>query len=158
MHLGKLSSEDALVIVDLQNDFCPGGALAVDEADRTVPVLNQWIEAATAGGATVVASRDWHPADHCSFREQGGPWPIHCVRGTPGAEFHPDLRLPDDSLILSKAEDPDRENYSDFQETALADTLRQRGISLFQMTAAAATSPDRIQQPSESPVFSDSVG
>jgi nicotinamidase/pyrazinamidase len=128
MNPPALGPSDALIIVDVQNDFCPGGALAVAEGDRVVPVLNRWAEAARAGGAVVVASRDWHPAGHMSFRERGGPWPPHCVQGTPGAAFDPDLRLPPDALIVSKAMEPDRDVYSDFAETSLADDLRRRGV------------------------------
>src|SRR5690349_9197046 len=102
MNPPALGPSDALIIVDVQNDFCPGGALPVPEGDRVVPVLNRWNEAASAGGATVVASRDWHPAGHVSFRERGGPWPPHCVQDTKGAAFHPGLRLPADVLIVSK--------------------------------------------------------
>lgn len=124
----KLSENDALLVVDVQNDFCPGGALAVDEGDAVVPVLNDWIQRAQAAGAAVIASRDWHPADHCSFEAQGGPWPEHCVQDTEGAAFHPDLQLPDDARIVSKGKAQDRDNYSAFDDTGLAEELHQRGI------------------------------
>jgi nicotinamidase/pyrazinamidase len=124
----KLSGSDALVIVDLQNDFCSGGALPVEGGDDVVPVLNGWIEEAERAGALIVASRDWHPPDHVSFEERGGPWPRHCVQGTRGAEFHPGLRLPPGTMILSKATDPEREAYSDFEGTDLAERLRARGV------------------------------
>lgn len=119
---------DALLVVDVQNDFLPGGALAVPEGDAVVPVLNRWIREAEAAGVPVVATRDWHPADHVSFEAQGGPWPPHCVAGTPGAAFHPDLALPDDAVVVSKATEPGEEAYSGFDQTRLADTLRQRGV------------------------------
>jgi nicotinamidase/pyrazinamidase len=124
----KLSNSDALVIVDVLNDFCPGGALAVPEGDRVVPVLNRWIERARRAGAMIVASRDWHPPDHMSFAAQGGPWPVHCVRETPGAAFHPQLKLPDDVLIISKGTDPQHEAYSAFQGTDLAQRLEAAGV------------------------------
>lgn len=124
----QLSQKDALIVVDVQNDFCPGGALAVREGDAVVPVLNEWIERAQSAGAAVVASRDWHPEDHCSFDARGGPWPRHCVRETRGAAFHPELRLSDDALVVSKGQARDRDNYSAFDDTGLADTLHQRGI------------------------------
>lgn len=124
----KLSQHDALLVVDVQNDFCPGGALAVPEGDQVVPVLNEWIRAAREAGVPVVASRDWHPAGHCSFAEQGGPWPVHCVQDTEGAAFHPDLRLPADALVISKGQSPERDNYSAFDDTGLADMLRERGV------------------------------
>ena len=119
---------DALVVVDVQNDFCPGGALAVTDGDAVVPVLNEHIVAAQQAGSIVVASRDWHPEDHCSFDAQGGPWPRHCVRDTEGSAFHPDLKLPDDVLVVSKGKATDRDNYSAFDDTGLADTLHKRGV------------------------------
>jgi nicotinamidase/pyrazinamidase len=123
-----LTPSDALLLVDVQNDFCPGGALPVAEGDRVVPVLNRWIEVARRGGARIVASRDWHPPGHVSFRQQGGPWPVHCVQNTPGAAFVPGLHLPHDALILSKGTAPDRDNYSPFADTGLAEPLRRQGV------------------------------
>ncbi|MHC4304991.1 MAG: nicotinamidase [Planctomycetota bacterium] len=126
--LPKLDSSDALVIVDVQNDFCPGGALAVAEGDQVVPVLNRWIEQARRAGAMIVATRDWHPPDHGSFAAQGGPWPVHCVQETPGAAFHPDLALPDDAGIISTGIAPEDEGYSGFQGTDLAERLEAAGV------------------------------
>src|SRR5438034_440573 len=99
-----MENGDALLIVDVQNDFCPGGALAVREGDQVVPVLNEWIEKAKRQTIPVYASRDWHPAGHISFKERGGPWSPHCVQGTPGAAFHPALKLPSNAQIISKAD------------------------------------------------------
>jgi len=128
MNLPALSPEDALLLVDVQVDFCPGGSLPVSEGDRIVPVLNRWIEAARRDGAVIVASRDWHPSNHVSFRDQGGPWPAHCMQNTSGAAFHPNLRLPSEAVILSKGTAQDKDNYSPFEGTNLADTLRRRGV------------------------------
>ena len=128
MTLPALSSSDALLIVDVQRDFCPGGALAVPDGDAVVPVLNQWIDAARDAGAAVFASRDWHPPDHVSFQEQGGPWPSHCVADTPGAAFHPDLALPDSSTVIDKGTDSGHEAYSAFEGTELAAQLDAAGI------------------------------
>jgi nicotinamidase/pyrazinamidase len=124
----KLNSSDALVIVDVQNDFCPGGALPVPGGDGVVPVLNRWIEEARRAGALIVATRDWHPADHMSFAAQGGPWPVHCVQETDGAAFHAGLDLPDDAVIVSKGTDPKDEGYSMFEGTDLAQRLEAGGV------------------------------
>lgn len=104
-----------LLIVDAQNDFCPGGALAVAGGDRIIPVLNRYIEIFSRGKESVIASRDWHPARTKHFRDFGGPWPIHCVQNTPGADFHPSLKLPAQAVIVSKGMDPAADSYSAFQ-------------------------------------------
>jgi nicotinamidase/pyrazinamidase len=119
----------ALIVVDVQNDFCPGGALAVKEGDKVIPPLNALVDAFTASNLPVCFTRDWHPPDHCSFKENGGPWPSHCVRNTTGAEFHPDLRVPDNALVVSKATEPDEEAYSGFQGTDLSSTLKSMGVT-----------------------------
>ncbi len=124
----QLNSDDAVIVVDVQNDFCPGGALAVPDGDRVIGVLNRWIEQAERAGATVVFTRDWHPPDHCSFLSQGGPWPVHCVQHTTGAEYHPELRKPTTAIYVDKATDPGREDFSGFAGTALGDQLRRKGI------------------------------
>ncbi|MFA6562387.1 MAG: bifunctional nicotinamidase/pyrazinamidase [Verrucomicrobiia bacterium] len=121
-------SSCALVIVDVQNDFCPGGALPVRDGDAVVAPLNHYAALFARVGALVIATRDWHPSDHCSFREQGGSWPVHCVRDTPGAAFHPALRLPAGALVISKAENPKVESYSFFGEPGLEQPLVERGI------------------------------
>jgi nicotinamidase/pyrazinamidase len=126
--LPQLNEGDALVLVDVQMDFFPGGALAVPGGEQVVPVLNRWIEHARRAGAVIVASRDWHPADHMSFAAQGGPWPVHCVRESPGAAFHPDLALPDEAIIVSKATETEREAYSAFHNTDLAERLKGIGV------------------------------
>ena len=106
---------DALLIVDVQNDFCPGGALPVPEGDAIVPVLNRWIAEAEAHRIPVFASRDWHPARTKHFQSGGGVWPPHCVQGTSGADFHPALALPTGVTIVSKGMDPGDDAYSCFQ-------------------------------------------
>lgn len=125
----KLREKDALIIVDLQKDFCPGGALAVPEGDQIVPVINTYIEHFQNHKGLVVATRDWHPENHVSFKEFGGIWPIHCVQNTEGAEFHADLKLPKDVVIISKADTPDKESYSGFDGTNLDKILKGRGIT-----------------------------
>lgn len=116
---------DALIVVDVQRDFCPGGALAVPHGDDVVPVINRLL------GLTdwlTVATRDWHPADHCSFKAQGGIWPPHCVAGTAGAEFHPALDQTRIQAVVSKAVTRDAEAYSGFHGTDLAAQLSARGV------------------------------
>ncbi len=115
---------DALIIVDVQNDFCSGGALEVRDGDAVIPELN----ALAANADLVVATRDWHPADHRSFVTQGGPWPVHCVAGTRGAELHPDLDPGPDAIIVDAGRTRDREGYSGFEDTGLAELLRDRGV------------------------------
>jgi nicotinamidase/pyrazinamidase len=107
----------ALLIVDVQNDFCPGGALAVPEGDAVVPVLNAYIAHAARAGIPIFASRDWHPPETRHFATRGGPWPDHCVRDTPGAAFHPDLSLPDGTVIVTKGTSIEDDGYSMFDGT-----------------------------------------
>jgi nicotinamidase/pyrazinamidase len=124
----QLGPGDALLVVDVQRDFCPGGLLAVPEGDRVIAVLNTWIGQAVRGKAIVVASRDWHPKDHVSFTSRGGPWPEHCVQGTVGAELHPALALPPQAVLVDKGTDVNRDAYSAFDGTGLASLLRERGV------------------------------
>ena len=116
-----------LLLVHLQNDFCSGGALPVPEGERVIPVANEWIRVFAAQGYGIVATRDWHPPNHCSFREQGGPWPPHCVQGSFGAQFHPDLKIPPGTLIVSGATNPKHEAYSGFDGTTLDERLEDLG-------------------------------
>lgn len=108
----------ALLIVDVQNDFCPNGALAVADGDRVVAPLNRALECFVAAGRLVLASRDWHPPATKHFQEYGGVWPVHCVQGTPGAAFHAELRLPPETVVLSKGIDPEQDGYSAFEAVA----------------------------------------
>ena len=124
-----LQPGDALLLVDVQIDFCPGGNLPVAEGDKVVPVLNRWLAAAREKGIPVYASRDWHPSGHMSFAARGGQWPDHCLQDSAGAAFHPDLALPDDTVVISKGVRFDKDQYSAFDETGLAERLRQDGVS-----------------------------
>ena len=124
----KIGKGDALIVVDVQRDFCPGGALPVPRGDEVIPVLNEYLERFRRAGAAIYATRDWHPPNHKSFREYGGEWPPHCIQGTEGAEFHPNLKLPSDTLIISKATEPDKEAYSGFEGTNLKEILESRGV------------------------------
>jgi nicotinamidase/pyrazinamidase len=100
----------ALILVDIQNDFCPGGALAVNEGDRIIPIVNRLIPRFPL----VISTQDWHPANHVSFKPQGGPWPPHCVQGTPGAELHSDLTTGTIAHYFFKASSPGKDDYSEF--------------------------------------------
>jgi nicotinamidase/pyrazinamidase len=123
-----LDNTDALLIIDMQNDFLPGGALGVASGHEVVAPINHLIELFREQGLPIVASRDWHPTDHCSFADQGGPWPPHCVAGTLGAEFTAELALPDDAIVVSKADTAPVDAYSAFAGTSLASQLRERGV------------------------------
>lgn len=124
----------ALIVVDVQNDFCPGGALPVPDGDRVVPVLNTYLARADAAGMPIFASRDWHPARTTHFTEFGGRWPAHCVQDTPGAAFHPDLRLPAATRIITKGTGGRDEGYSAFEGQLsdgrdLATALGEAGVT-----------------------------
>ena len=123
-----LEPSDALLIIDMQVDFLPGGALGVDAGHEVVAPINHLIGLFREQGLPIVASRDWHPENHCSFAAQGGPWPPHCVAGTPGAEFTAELALPDDAIVVSKADTAAQDAYSAFNGTNLAGELRARGV------------------------------
>jgi nicotinamidase/pyrazinamidase len=123
----------ALLIVDVQNDFCPGGALAIRDGDRVIAPLNAAAQLFSAASLPILASRDWHPPQTPHFRDFGGTWPIHCVAGTTGAAFHPDLRLPPETIILAKGSDPALDGYSAFEGVSadgvpLAEFLVQLGV------------------------------
>jgi nicotinamidase/pyrazinamidase len=124
---------DALIVVDVQNDFCPGGSLPVPQGDEVVPVMNRYVQQATESGMAVFASRDWHPRETRHFAEFGGPWPVHCVQNTPGAEFHPQLLVPPEAQIVTTGTSVDDAGYSAFEGTlpdgtGLLDELRRLGV------------------------------
>lgn len=119
-----LDAGDALIVADVQNDFLPGGSLAVPLGDEIIPLLNRYIERFHAHGLPIFAIRDWHPPDHCSFLQQGGPWPPHCIAATLGAAFPAALKLPSDTRIISKATSREQDAYSGFAGTQL-DALLQ---------------------------------
>lgn len=119
----SLQKNDALLIIDVQNDFLPGGNLGVPEGDHIIPVINSYISLFTTAKLPVFASRDYHPANHCSFSTQGGGWPSHCVADTGGAEFAAGLNLHEGVAIISKATEQDRDAYSVLEGTGLKDEL-----------------------------------
>jgi nicotinamidase/pyrazinamidase len=117
---------EALVIVDFQNDFTPGGALGVEGGDEIAGRLNEL--ASDARFELVVATRDWHPPDHGSFAPQGGIWPVHCVAGTHGAELHPGLNRELIHRVVDKGQDQNADGYSGFEATLLEELLRAQGV------------------------------
>ncbi len=127
-----MTKNRALIIVDVQNDFCPGGALPVPEGDRVAAPLGQLAACFVEAGMPVYASRDWHPEQTGHFQKDGGSWPVHCVRESAGAAFHPALRLPQTAVILSKGIDPQADGYSAF------DGRNAQGLSLMELLTAAA--------------------
>lgn len=129
-----MNTSTGLLVVDVQNDFCPGGALAVADGDRVVAPLNRAAAGFAAAGLPVFASRDWHPPDTGHFQIHGGLWPVHCVRDTPGAAYHPELRLPETTIHLTKGFDERLDGYSAFDGVdavgaPLAALLAARGIN-----------------------------
>jgi nicotinamidase/pyrazinamidase len=124
----SLTPADALIIVDLQNDFLPGGSLGVPQGDEVVAPIQQLIDLYQAHGLPIYASRDWHPEGHCSFTDQGGPWPIHCIAGSNGAAFTSAIDLEQFSTVISKATTVEKDAYSAFNGTGLGEQMRARGI------------------------------
>lgn len=121
------SPKRALIIVDVQNDFCPGGSLPVDRGDEVVAPLNKLAEEFLRKGEPVYKSRDWHPAETDHFAAYGGTWPIHCVQETRGAEFHP-LLVDDPRIKIISKDRKDKDSFSAFDETGLAEDLRRQGV------------------------------
>ena len=104
----------ALLIVDVQKDFCPGGALPAPDGDRIVPAVNRHLADATRLGIPVFATRDWHPRVTSHFKAYGGEWPPHCIQNSPGAAFHPQMKLPPNAVVINKGDDDDQPGYSAF--------------------------------------------
>jgi nicotinamidase/pyrazinamidase len=123
-----LTANDALLIADIQSDFLPGGALGISGGEEILPVLTNYIRRFHIRRLPIFLTRDWHPPSHCSFHDQGGPWPVHCVAGTPGSLPPAGFEAPSSAVIIYKAIDPDREAYSAFHCTALDRHLRALGV------------------------------
>lgn len=124
----QLRNGDALLVIDVQRDFLPGGSLAVPDGDQVVPVLNRYLRLFRTADLPIVATRDWHPPNHCSFSAQGGSWPPHCVQESPGAEFAGELELPAEAMLISKATETDADAYSGFDGTDLEQRMRDAGV------------------------------
>lgn len=121
------------MIIDIQNDFCQGGTLAVPEGDKVIPAVNRYIKLFSRQGLPIFISRDWHPKKTGHFKQFGGPWPVHCVQGSRGARFHPKLKLPKGAIILSKGMGGEKNSYSDFQsvnsgEVGFKKLLQEMGV------------------------------
>ena len=133
-----VTKNSALLVIDVQNDFCAeGGALLVRGCSSIIPRINEYIDIFVNKGLMVIASRDWHPPNHISFKDRGGPWPPHCIQGSKGAEFHPNLKLPKNVVIISKAFLPDKEAYSAFDGTELHYILTLHSIRRLFITGVA---------------------
>ncbi len=163
-----MSENECLVVVDVQNDFCAGGALAVPDGDKIVPRVNDYIKLFRSSGMRVFATRDWHPQQTVHFKEWGGKWPPHCVQGTKGAEFHPELRLPGGCTIITKGDKPDAAGYSAFDGHDAADrpfsrVLEEEGIKRLYLCGLAtdccvkATAFDAIKRGYEVILLIDAV-
>ncbi len=124
----NIGSNDALIVVDVQNDFCPGGTAAVEDGDAVARKMSDVALNFRSRDGRVFATQDWHPTDHRSFADNGGIWPTHCVRGSQGAEFHKDLKLPIGSSIVRKGEDVEGDAYSGFDGTSLESHLERLSV------------------------------
>ncbi len=134
----SLTGRDALIVVDMQNDFMPWGRLPVPGADRIIPEINNYCRLFSSRGLPVFATRDWHPENHVSFDINGGRWPVHCVQWSGGADFAEGLELPPDTFIINKGDRPELEAYSGFQGTVLNDLLKERGVKRVFICGVAA--------------------
>lgn len=154
---------DALLLIDVQNDFLPGGSLAVPEGDQVVAPLSRCIDIFYQHGQPIYATRDWHPPDHCSFQPQGGQLPAHCVQGTSGAEFVSRLGLNAFAMIVSKATDADRDAYSSFEGTELSFQFMMYGVKRLFVGGLATdccvlnTVSDALKQGLQVYVLSDAI-
>ena len=159
----KLTTEDALLIVDVQNDFLPGGSLAVPDSDQIIEPVNRCIAIFKELGLPIYASRDYHPADHISFVDQGGDWPPHCVAGTRGVDFSSALDLPENAEIISKATRQDKDAYSALDGTGLPEKLNQAKVrrvfvcGLATDYCVAASARDLLKEQLEVVILSDGV-
>jgi nicotinamidase/pyrazinamidase len=132
--MSSLKLKKALLVVDVQNDFCPGGALGIHGGHKIIPILNRYIKFFEKENLPVIVTRDWHPKVTKHFKQFGGVWPEHCVESSPGSQFHPDLDLPKDARVMSKGMDPEKDSYSAFHAVdssgvALANLLKSFGVT-----------------------------
>lgn len=129
-----MKTKKALLIVDVQNDFCPGGALGIPQGDKIIPAINKYIKIFQKNKLPIFVTRDWHPVRTAHFKDFGGTWPVHCIQNTFGAAFHPELKLPKKGIIfLYKGMDPAQDSYSAFQAEdergmGLPELLKRLGV------------------------------
>ena len=156
-------AEAALIVVDVQRDFCEGGALAAADTLSLLAPLEECIEAAREAGAVIVFTRDWHPPNHSSFRPNGGPWPVHCVAETEGAELMPPLRVQANDLMIHKGVAVDGAGYSAFDSSGLDESLKKLGVSRIAVSGIAteycarATALDGLKAGFETVVLADVI-
>jgi nicotinamidase/pyrazinamidase len=134
VHMSSLKSKKALLVVDVQNDFCPGGALGIHGGHTIIPILNKYIKFFEKENLPIFVTRDWHPKVTKHFKQFGGIWPEHCIKGSPGAQFHPDLKFPKEALVISKGMDSEKDSYSAFHAAdlsgmELANLLKHFGVT-----------------------------
>jgi nicotinamidase/pyrazinamidase len=155
----QITDRDALIVVDPQNDFCPGGSLAVPNGDEIFPIINR----STPRFRHVLATQDWHPPEHRYFQQYGGPWPFHCLQGTKGAEFHPTLDAGRIQEVVRKGTNPGLDGYSGFAGTDLADRLRRRNVQRVFVAGLAtdycvkATAIEAVGEGFETYVLTDAI-
>jgi nicotinamidase/pyrazinamidase len=163
-----MKGKSALLIIDVQNDFCSDGSLEVPGGDEVVPVLNQYIERFSRSQLPIIATRDWHPEKTIHFKAYGGPWPPHCIQGSKGAEFHPDLKLPEGVEVISSGMEYDSHGYSAFegvdsQGRNLTTTLRENGVAHLYVGGLATdycvkhTALDALKQGFEVTLLEDAI-
>jgi len=131
------NKEEALILVDIQRDFLPGGSLPVPNGDKIISPVNKLIKKCIKKGVPIIATRDWHPENHCSFDINGGSWPVHCVQNTIGAKFAESLDLPNSMIVISKGDSPLKEAYSAFEGTGLFETLKDLGVKIIYVAGLA---------------------
>ena len=163
-----MKSKKALLIVDVQNDFCPGGALGVPEGDKIVPMINKYVRIFSKNKLPIFATRDWHPLRSRHFKDFGGLWPVHCLQNSRGAAFHPDLKLSKDVILLYKGMDPEEDRYSSFAAQdlsgqSLSGLLKRMGIIELYIAGLATdycvkfTAIDALKQKFKVKILTDAI-
>lgn len=156
-------SKKALIVVDVQRDFCAGGALAASDTHSLIAPLHDCIQAARRAGAAIIYTKDWHPENHSSFQTHNGPWPIHCVAETAGAELMPPLSVHPRDIVIHKGVSVEGQGYSAFDATELETKLRELGVAHVAVSGIAteycvkATALDALKAGFETVVLRDMI-